>query len=144
MPAITAYVTVQELIDAFGERELVELTDRATPRTFAVDEAIAQRACDQAEAEINSAIGARYPLPLQAMPQILPYLARDLARFYLHAHAVPSTVAEAAYKQAIATLKAIRDGLQPLGVTEAGASAGAVQSLPQFEGGAKDFARGSW
>lgn len=139
------YATPQALIDEFGESEMVQLTDRATPRQYQVDDTYLQRACDRAAAEIDGAVGARYQLPLASVPVLLKHLAADLARYYLYDQIEPPTVVQTRYHAARKTLVAIRDGLQPLGLDEDGAGVtAAAQALPAFEGGAKDFARGRW
>jgi phage gp36-like protein len=141
MPA-TQYVTVQGLIDEFGERELVELTDRATPRTLQVDTAVAQLACDRANAEIDAAVSARYTLPLASMPAQLPFVGADLAHYYLFERdATP--VVEARFKAARQTLRDIQTGALPLGLDATGAGVGAASTdLAQFASGEKVFSRG--
>ena len=143
MPA-TPYVTPQSLIDAFGEAELVVLTDRADPRAYAVDTEVAQRACDRAIAEIDGHLRARYKLPLSAVPVLLPFLALDLAHFYLFV-SEPTTIVQTRFDVAQKTLRAIQRGEQPLGIDQAGADVvDAPQDLPAFASGPKDFARGAW
>lgn len=141
MPA-TPYVTPQSLVDEFGERELVELTDRATPRTDAVVEAVAQRACDRAIAEIDAHLRARYTLPLSSVPVLVPYLALDLARYYLY-EVEPPTVVQARFDAARKTLRDIQSGAQPLGIDAAGADVtNTPTDLAVFNAGEKVFGRG--
>lgn len=143
MPA-TPYVTPQSLIDTFGEAELVQLTDRADPRAYAVDTEVAQRACDRAIAEIDGHLRARYRLPLSAVPALLPFLALDLAHFYLCV-SEPTTIVQTRFDVAQKTLRSIQRGDHPLGIDAAGVDvADAPQDLPQFCSGQKDFARGGW
>jgi phage gp36-like protein len=140
----TAYVTVQQLIDAFSEREIIELTDRATPRANAVDTAVAQRACDRARVEVDAALAVRYALPLATVPELLHYLALDLARFYLHEHEPPPLV-QTRFDAARASLRDLAAGRASLGLDDAGlAVKPAPSDLPAFNSGAKDFARGNW
>jgi phage gp36-like protein len=141
MPA-TQYVTVQALIDEFGEDELIDLTDRATPRALQVDADVAQRACDRANAEIDTTVSARYALPLSAMPAQLPFLGRDLARYYLFERE-PTPVVQARYDAARKTLRDIQTGALPLGLDAAGAAVGATSTdLAVFSSGEKVFGRG--
>ena len=63
---ITAFVTPAALVDEFGLHEMVMLTDIGTTRTGAVDNAVAQRACNYADAEVSAALAKRYALPLSA------------------------------------------------------------------------------
>lgn len=135
------YVTPQSLIDEFGESELIELTDRATPRQYAVDTEVAQRACDRAIAEINGFVGARYNLPLPAVPELLAGLGRDLARYYLY-QVEPPKVVQTRYEAARKTLAFIQSGAQPLGLDAVGAAVNPPPlDLPVFSSGQKVFGR---
>jgi phage gp36-like protein len=135
MPA-TAYVTVQSLIDEFGEAELIELTDRATPRSLQVDADVAQVGCDRANAEIDGYLRARYTLPLATTPDVLRFLGRDLARYYLHERE-PGQLVQDRYDAAVKKLRDIATGVQALDVGNA-----APTDLAQFSSGEKVFARG--
>ena len=144
MPATAPYVTPDALVAAFGEREIVELTDRDTPRAGEVDTAVAQRACDRAIAEINGHLRARYRLPLSAVPELVFHLARDLARYYLYDLTEPPTVVKTRFDLAQKTLLALQRGEQPLGVDALGGDvADAPQDLPEFAVGDKTFGRSS-
>lgn len=135
------YVTPQDLIDEFGTDEIVELTDRREPRTYEVDTAVAQRACDRADAEINAHLAGRYVLPLATVPTLLQYAARDLARFYLYT-GEPHTVVKTRYEAARTMLRDIQSGRMSLGVDLLGAAVEAATSnTPQFEVGPKAWAR---
>lgn len=140
----TPYAAPQGLIDQFGEPELIELSDLGTPRTYAVDLAVLQRVCDRANAEVNGFLRARYTLPLASVPELLPYLAADLARYYLYPME-PPTVVQARFDAARKTLREIQSGAQPLGIDQAGNDVTSTPSdLPQFTAGEKVFARGEW
>lgn len=79
-----SYATLSDLIARFGEREIVDLTDRTG--VGAVDEAIAQAALDEAASMIDGYLRDRYALPVAApVPAVLARIACDLARFYLAA-----------------------------------------------------------
>jgi phage gp36-like protein len=137
---------VQQLIDAFGEREIAELTDRESPRSNEVDSAVAQRACDRASVEIDASLASRYAhvMPLAQVPELLHYLALDLARFYLYEHEPPPLV-QTRFDAARASLRELAAGRQSLGPDLAGAVVQPTPSdLPAFSSGPKDFARGAW
>lgn len=139
--SITAYVEPQALVDEFGETELVELTDIATPRAGEVDYAVAQRACDRTNTEIAAAVSARYAVPLASVPEVLRYVALDLAHYYLY-QTEPPTWVQTRFDAARKTLRDIQTGALPLGVDATGASAAApAQNLPQFNTGSKAFGR---
>lgn len=143
MPA-TPFATPQALLDEFGEREMVALTDIGDPRTGNVDTAVAQRACDRANAEISAAVSARYTLPLASTPEVLRYIAQDLAHFYLYQSEPPSWV-QARFDAARKTLRDVQSGALPLGIDTTGTTvASPPQDLPQMDPGSKVFARGEW
>jgi len=137
------FVTPQDLIDAFGEQELIDLTDRATPRTYAVDTAVAQRACDRADAEVQAVLAGRYALPLATVPALLRYLAQDLARFFLYTRAVPDDV-KARYEAARTSMRDIGAGRAQLGLDAAGVQVTPPPvDLPVFNPGQKAWGRES-
>jgi phage gp36-like protein len=140
-----AYVTPQQLIAAFGEREIIELTDRAEPRDDSVDYAVAKLACDRAGAEIEASLAVgRYVLPLASVPALLRFTANDLARYYLYEHSPPQLVIDR-FNGARATLLALATGRQSLGLDAAGAAAAPPpENMPVFVGGRADFAGRDW
>lgn len=142
--SITEYVNPTALVDEFGQRELVALTDIGSPRTGLVDDAVSQRACDRANAELGASLAARYTLPLATVPELLRYLARDLAHFYLYQTEPPSWV-QVRFDAARKTLRDIQTGALPLGVDSTGGTVdGESQNLVQFSAGDKAFSRGCW
>jgi phage gp36-like protein len=118
------YATQQDLIDRFGEDELIQLTDRADPPAGAIDAAVAARALDAAEAMIDGYVGVRYALPLAQVPPLLTGIACDLARYHLYTNQATETVS-ARRDQAVATLRDIAAGklALPVGETETPAPA---------------------
>lgn len=77
------YATLADLTALCGERELIQLTDRAEPPSDQVDEALAEGALTSASQEIDSYVGAKYALPLTVVPQIFKDICCDLARYRL-------------------------------------------------------------
>jgi phage gp36-like protein len=105
-----AYATLEDLKTLTGERELVQLTDRAEPPSGEIDEAVAQAALDWADDQIDSHVSAAYRLPLPSPPpRLMVGLACDLARYRLHGEAAPERV-KAAHDQALAHLARIARG----------------------------------
>ena len=139
-----AYVTPQALIDEFGADMLVQLTDRATPRSHAVDTTVAQGICDRVGVEITAVVAKRYGVPLAVVPAILTYIARDMALFYLH-RTEPADWVKTRFDSAKAQLKSIGNGGLSLGLDVSGtgdAEAAQVQeNVAQFDAGAKVFGR---
>lgn len=81
---MAAYASVSDMIDRWGPRELTELTDREPPYAGEIVTAVVQGALDDASAEIDGYVQARYPLPLSPVPPLLKRIACDLARKHLH------------------------------------------------------------
>lgn len=100
------YATQQNLIDRFGEPELIQLTDRA--QTGAIDAAVLDQAIADADAEINSYLTA-YSLPLLVVPANLVRVACDIARYYLYDDQMVESVKQR-YDNAIAWLKLVAAG----------------------------------
>lgn len=111
------YASVQDLVERFGEQEILQLTDR--DHTGAIDEAVAERALRDATAEIDGYLAARYALPLASVPVVLVRLCADLGRYYLYDDHAPEQVS-ARHKAAVETLKRISTGHIALGASESG------------------------
>ena len=118
------YATVQDLIDRYGERELIELTDLAIE---AVQEAKVQRAIDDAQAFADAYVGKAYSLPLTGCTKPVPVpgdvhavalvpppqltrIVCDVARYYLYQALAPEHEVYLRYKAADRELQAIADG----------------------------------
>ncbi len=114
-----SYATRQEMIDRFGEDELIQLTDRANPPAGVIDNNVLDAALADADAEIDGYLQARYSLPLASVPLSIKRLARDIARYYLYDDGVPAVVAER-YKEATRTLERISSGVVQLGLDASG------------------------
>ena len=76
-----AYATPQQMIDAFGESELIELTDHSGAGV--VDLTVLGRVLDRATGEINPAVRAAGLEP-GISDQLLTDLACDIARYHLY------------------------------------------------------------
>lgn len=117
------YITRDDLAAAISHAELVQLSnDEMDYGDNEPDWHIIERAILYATELVNGYISGRYPLPLQPMPGILPQLATDIARFWLHQRRIntadfPAPV-ESAYKNALKLLEQIRDGKIHLGVRQ--------------------------
>lgn len=110
------YATQQNMIDRFGQQELVELTDEAgTGEIGAAKMAVALK---DADTEINSYIAGRYPLPLTQTSDELERLACDIARYKLYDNRATELV-KSRYDAAISKLKDISAGRASLGIDQA-------------------------
>ena len=133
------YALQADLVTAFGEAELIQLTDRADPPVGTVDAAIVARALEAADGEIDSYLAGRYSIPLASVPAILRDCAVDIARYRLHDRGVPDRVKDA-YKDRIAWLRDVAAGRATIGVapeTLTPSSSG----LPEMTSGGRVFGR---
>ena len=109
--AATPYVSERNLVDRFGETELVQLTDTVNRPASTVDAAKVAAAIRDASALIDSYIVARTPLPLETVPPVLTRVAGDIARYYLHGSRAdgdhPVTMR---YRDALSWLKDVSKG----------------------------------
>lgn len=114
------YATKQDLIDRFGEAELLLLTDRTAAGV--VDDEVLGLALADAEAEIDAFLGGRYQLPLVEVPPVLARVAADLTRYRLFAGNPTETVKQR-YQDAVRFLRDLASGEAVLpgqsGVTQA-------------------------
>lgn len=109
------YATQQDLIDRFGQTELVQLTDRTNTPASTIDANVVSKALADADALIDSYVGKRFALPLASVPPVLTRYAADIARFFLHAEkAGKDHPARLAYDMAEAWLKNVARGLVKL------------------------------
>ncbi len=115
------YATVQDMIDRFGEPEMIQLTDAA--HQVAVQPARIQLKLDDAHALADGYLARVFALPLDGCAKPVgvvavemvppPQLTRavcDIARYYLYDDLAPESEVYRRYKQATTELQAIADG----------------------------------
>lgn len=95
-----SYATVDDLQARLGEPRLVQLTDLADPGIGLVDRGVAQKALDDATAEIDGYLAGRYALPLATPPAVLRVHCVSLAHYRL--------LGSAADEVTLADVKALR------------------------------------
>jgi len=141
-----SYTDKPGMIDAFGEAELVQRTDRAEPPTGEIDDDVLDAALVDATSVINGYLGGVYALPIVGdAPDPLPRLCKDIARYALYDEVVPETI-QKRYDDAIALLKDIasRKFSLPIPLTEANATS---SGSAEISGGERVMSRdslGSW
>ena len=86
------YITKTQLEERYGERMLIQLTDRAQPATGARDDTVLDRAIADADAVIDGYLMARYDLPLASVPALLVDLSGAIAIYKLHRAVVPDKI----------------------------------------------------
>ncbi|MCG3130181.1 MAG: hypothetical protein FLDDKLPJ_00930 [Phycisphaerae bacterium] len=113
------YAAKQDLIDRYGNGEIVQLADRTNVPPTTIDDTIVNRALEDADATINGYLAARYTLPLSSVPPLVKRLACEIARYHLYEEAAPERV-QRAYEAAIKLLQDISKGVASLGLDAAG------------------------
>lgn len=134
------YATQSDLTARFTETELIQLTDRDAT-TSAVDTAVLDAALQDADAEIDARLMARYTLPLASVPRLLVNAACDIARYRLYDDRAPDHVVKR-YDDALRLLDKISKGDVQLGL-DAAAQPAQVASGPQFSEPQRTFSRDS-
>ena len=106
-----SYATQQNLVDRFGEEELLRIADR--DQDGSIDAAVVAKALADADAEIDSYIGKVYVLPLAEVPARVKDLAADIGLYKLYPSNPPEDVVRR-YKDAVAFLVNVAKGLAVL------------------------------
>lgn len=110
-----SYATAQDIIDRYGEDQLLLLTDRNGDDVS--DDDVIDRAVADAGAEIDTYLAAKYTLPLPTIPSVLVRLCVDIVMYRLAASADLGTdERRKRYEDAIAVLKRISKGEVSLGM----------------------------
>jgi phage gp36-like protein len=126
------YATQQDLIDRFGELEIIQLTDRTNIPPMTIDGVVVARALSDADALCDSFLLKLYALPMAATPPVLQKVAADIARYYLHGgRADKDHPATFAFNQSTRWLADVAKGLVTLdvaGVQPAQAGGGSVKA----------------
>lgn len=112
------YATQADLSTRYGERELIQVTDKAKPPTGSVDGVVVARALADADAEIDARLAVRYAVPVVTPPAIVVDCACRIARYKLHEDRATEKI-RADYEDAIKFLADVAAGRANLpGVTE--------------------------
>lgn len=111
------YAASQDLIDRFGEQELVQLTDRANVPPEQIDDTVVERALADATATVDSYVGKVYALPIGSAPPVLIKVCCDIARYYLHGEAADKdSIVTRNQAAALAWLRDVAKGLVQLDI----------------------------
>lgn len=112
------YASATDLDDAYGESEMLQLSDRDGDG-FA-DAAVVAAVLARADSLIDGYLATRYALPLTPpYPPVVVAIACELARYWLFDDAAPDRVKDG-YDQAIAWLKDVSAGRAALMLPAAG------------------------
>lgn len=139
-----AYATIDQLTDRYGERLLIQVTDRSTPPSSVIDPAVVDRALADTDATIDGYLAGRYALPLTATPPLLADLAQAIAIYKLHPFA-PDPKIEQDYKDAIGALDRLSRGVIRLpiaGIEPTSSGAAGVETIDRERDMTPDNLRG--
>jgi phage gp36-like protein len=137
------YATVKDMVERYGEREMVALTDR--DGTGEANTSLLNRSISDAVAFVDGFVGRVYKLPLTGCaqpvttvgapvqyvaPPVLTRIACDLARYYLYTDLPDEHEVTRRHKQVIAELKALADGSTQLVCPWGGSPGAAINADP--------------
>jgi phage gp36-like protein len=131
------YCAKQDLIDRFGENELVALTDRDNLNV--INETVLTQAITDASAEMDGYLGGRYELPLITIPPVLKSLCCNIARYKLYDEEASEQVTKR-YDGSIKFLFSVSKGEISLGVDGSGSNA-VSNDFASIESAGSVFAR---
>jgi phage gp36-like protein len=137
------YCTVDDLVSAYGQDDIAQLTNRANVIATDVDPVVAGTAIGKAEAEINMYLEGRYPLPLPTVPLILTQIAVDISYFYLYTKIGDDHPAALGYARRVKMLAGIGAGRLSLGL-DASSNVSAPADTVQIAPGRNDFGGNNW
>ena len=118
-----AYIDRTGLEERFGLDEIAQLLDDDRSGAESAGESAAlTRACEDATAQIDGYLGARYTLPLSYVPALVVGWAADIARFRLWDEQAPEEVRRR-FEDVLAQLRDLAKGLISLPPDAAGTPA---------------------
>lgn len=103
------YATQDDLTARYGESMLIDLTDRSTPPSGAIDGSVVTAALEDTDALIDGYLKVRYALPLAVTPKLVTDLALPIALYKLHRNQASDKV-RTDYTDALALLRQISAG----------------------------------
>lgn len=133
-----SYCTQQDMVDRFGELELIQLTDRHDVN--AIDTDVLDRAMERGASLIDSYCRVRYQIPLNPVDPMIIDLNADLARYHLYDDSASEQVTKN-HDEAMRMLKQISQGV--LQLTADGLTGTSSSGSPQFDSGERVFSRDS-
>lgn len=136
------YATRTDMTQRFGERELVDLTDRED--TGQIGATVLNRALEDAVATVDGFVGKVYRLPLAGClkpalpgvaatyvsPPLLTRITCDLARYYLYTDLPDEHEVSRRHKAAMAELKSLAEGKTQLVCPYGGSPGTALDADP--------------
>ncbi|WP_343294105.1 gp436 family protein [Ferrimonas balearica] len=132
------YASQADMVQRFGEQELLELTDRDGSQ-HAIVAAVLEGALSDASALIDGYLAGRYPLPLSSVPRVLVALCCDLARYALYDERASEQI-EKRKTDALRFLEQLAKGAITLGLDKDGETV-ASSDLTEFQSAGSVFGR---
>lgn len=131
-----SYAVKQDMIDRFGEEEIIAITDRANPPAGAIDDGVLSKALEDASAEVDSFIGLRVVTPVTPVPGDLVNRTCTVARYRLSDPCTDRVRKD--YEDTVSFLRLVGAGNATLGDVAMRAT-GASGGTPQFSAPARTF-----
>ena len=131
------YATKQDMIDRYGEDEVIQLTDRSM--LGVIDDTVLNHALKDADGEINGYLASRYDAPINPVPTTIIRVTCDMARYYLYDDSATDQVTKR-YNDAVKFLKSIASGEVSIGIDATGAEPESG-NVAEFESGGNVFNR---
>jgi phage gp36-like protein len=137
-----SYATVQDMINRYPNRDLVQLTNEDPTATTVNTTPITQALAD-ASAEIDGYIEGRFTLPLTDPPVVLNRLTTDIAMYRLQSLRPLHDLEDARkrYEDAVAILRQVAAGELTLGLAADGTEPPLAGSLETVQGPDRVFDR---
>lgn len=139
------YAAQADMQLAFGDDELIQLTDRANPPAGAIDATVLARALAAADALANNYLAMRYSVPLANTPAVLVEACCDIARYELTRGPGLRATDEIKnrYDQRVSWLRDVAAGRATLG-TDADTLTPSSAGLPEMTSGGRIFGRSAF
>lgn len=111
-----AYATRQDIIDRYGEDELIVAADH--DEDGVADATVVMQGLSDASDEIDAYVGGRYTLPLAVVPSVLMRLCVDMALYLMSKPPSITDEKRRRYEDAIKLLTLISTGKVTLGAND--------------------------
>ena len=137
-----SYATVQDVINRYPNRDLVQLTNE-DPTATAINAAPITQALADASAEIDGYIEGRFALPLTDPPAVLNRLATDIAMYRLQSLRPLHDLEDARkrYEDVISMLEKVAAGELTLGLSSDNLEPPLAEGVESVEGPHRVFTR---
>ncbi|MCF8491362.1 MAG: DUF1320 domain-containing protein [Rhodospirillum sp.] len=122
-----AYATKMDMVLAFGQGEMIQITDIEEPYINTINDDRLNSALDEATSAVDGYLRGRYVLPVSPVPTDLRRRVCDIARFLLHDDGATDAVKDR-YDRAMKWLRDISDGKVSLDAPVATATESPVAS----------------